>query len=390
MRVRCALAPLLAGFLYAAASADTSAAYDMLAGRKARAEVPGNSSIQGTAHSQPNDLAASRTALANCEARRPDSTAPCEVTRLNNDVVATGNEIRARVAAGPHPLYLWRYRSATATVFLVGSIHVLKPSLYPLPPQFDAAFDHADYLVVEVNTDDQSDADLQALSMRYALLPDQQTLADVLPAPLYQRLDEHLAAYGMSAAAAARTKPVVAMNALVLARLTALGYLTDYGLEEHFRERLGTRQILELESMQSQLSLLFEQPLPTQIQLLTDALDQEYLIEPLLTELLIAWLSGDDARFLELFEQQTGDSELAVAFNRQLLDERNIGMADKVHGYLRSNGTYFVLAGAAHFIGPQGIVALLAQQGIAGRRIMSDEAVDAVSAGIDNTSAPNH
>jgi hypothetical protein len=128
----------------------------------------------------------------------------------------------------------------------------------------------------------------------------------------------------------------------------------------------------------------------TQIQLLADTLDQEYLIEPLLADLLTAWLSGNDAGFLELFEQQAGDSELAAAFNRQLLDERNVGMANKVRGYLDAQGTYFVLAGAAHFIGPAGIVALLSQQGIPGRRIMSNESVTLADEDNTNRSALNH
>ncbi|MCZ6709887.1 MAG: TraB/GumN family protein, partial [Gammaproteobacteria bacterium] len=131
--------------------------------------------------------------------------------------------------------------------------------------------------------------------------------------------------------------------------------------------------ILELESIESQLGLLFNQPMDTQIQLLTDTLDQEYLIEPLLAQMLVAWLSGNDDQFVELFALQGGDSPLAKAFNRQLLEERNVSMANKVRSYLSGQGTYFVLAGAAHFIGAEGIVALLADQEILGHRVMSNE-----------------
>jgi hypothetical protein len=359
--------------LCAISNAATPAAYESLPGRKAQAEVPGAASY-GIAHSQATDLAASRSALAECESRNSDSN-PCEVTRLNDEVITSGRTIRARVDSASHPLYLWRYQTQTATVFLAGSIHVLKPSLYPLPPQFESAFQQADYLVVEVDTQRVSPAELQAQSMRFALLPPNQSLASVLPAPLYERLGERLNAYGMNVQAMARAKPAVVMNELVLARLTALGYLASYGLEQHFRARTGERSILELETLESQLRLLFEQPLSMQIQLLADTLDQEFLIEPLLADLLTAWLSGNDSQFLELFEQQAGDSKLAAAFNRQLLDDRNVGMADKIRTYLEAEGTYFVLAGAAHFIGPKGIVALLAQQGISGRRILSDEQV---------------
>jgi len=242
-----------------------------------------------------------------------------------------------------------------------------------LPPQLEEAFEVADHLVLEVDTDSVPPAELQAMSMRVALLPGEQTLASILPAPLYARLHGHLLTYGMDVANVARVKPAVVMNELVLARLTALGYLAEYGLEEYFRPRAGTRPVLELESIEAQLALLFNQPLTTQIQLLADTLDQEFQIEPLLAGLLVAWLSGNDQAFLALFQQQAGESDLARAFNRQLLDDRNVGMAAKVRHYLNGQGTYFVLAGAAHFIGPAGIVALLSEQGIRGHRVMSNE-----------------
>ncbi|MFP6814770.1 MAG: TraB/GumN family protein [Pseudomonadales bacterium] len=356
------------------AAADIAPAYEMLPARKALAQLPGNGAdVFGVAHSQPTDLAASELAIANCEANRSSTTTRCEITHLNDEAVTTGQRIRAQVASKPHPLYLWRYRSESSTVYLAGSIHVLKPSLYPLPPQLDEAFGQSDYLVLEVDTGRASPADRQAQALRFALLPGQQTLPNVLPALLYERLNEHLLVYGMNAQAMDRAKPAVIMNELVLARLTALGYRADYGLEQHFRSRLGVRRILELESIESQLDLLFNQPMETQIQLLTDTLDQEYLIEPLLAEMLVAWLSGNDDQFVQLFAQQGGDSPLAKAFNRQLLEERNVGMAKKVRSYLGGQGTYFVLAGAAHLIGAEGIVALLADQHIIGHRVMSDE-----------------
>ena len=73
--------------------------------------------------------------------------------------------------------------------------------------------------------------------------------------------------------------------------------------------------------------------------------------------------------FERLFREQAGESELAEAFNRQLLDDRNGAMAEKIAGYLEGEGTYFVLIGAAHFIGEQGIVARLERRGIEGQRV---------------------
>ena len=167
------------------------------------------------------------------------------------------------------------------------------------------------------------------------------------------------------------------MNQIVLLRLTSLGYQGEHGVEQHYLRQLGNRRLLELETLDAQLALLFDQPMALQEQLLKDTLDQEAEIEPLVAGMIGAWFSGDDTLFMEMFEAQSGDSELARQFTEQLLDERNAGMAEHIASYLTSGHgaeggrTYFVLVGAAHLIGDQGIVAQLARRGLTAERLTS-------------------
>ena len=166
------------------------------------------------------------------------------------------------------------------------------------------------------------------------------------------------------------------MNQIVLLRLTSLGYQGEHGVEQHYLRQLGQRRLLELETLDEQLSLLFNQPMDLQRQLLIDTLAQEADIEPLVAGMIGAWFSGDDALFMEMFEAQSGDSELTRKFTEQLLDHRNHGMADKVQGYLASSDseerrTYFVWWGLLISIGDQGIIALLAERGITAERLTS-------------------
>lgn len=377
------LGALLAGLLAAAALADGRAAgadaaalgYDALAPAKAMAMRPGSpEAAAAVSHTQPHDLAAARLALQQCEAGSP-AAAPCEVVRLNDERITTGRAILDRVPEAPHPLYLWEYRQGPSTVYLAGSIHILKPTLYPLPPQLYAAFDRSDYLALEVDMSRYPGDELQRLTFEHGLLPAGKTLPDVLPAPLAQRLQRRLEAYGIPLLALPNAKPAMLMNQLVVARLMALGYRPEHGLEQHFLSRRTHQQVLELESLEAQLELLFDQPMGMQIQLLADSLDMELEVEPLLADLLAAWFSGDDAAFLRLFSAQTGDSELAQAFSRMLLDERNPGMAEGIRGYLQRPGTYFVLVGAAHLVGENGVVSLLENAGLRGRRIRSSDAL---------------
>ncbi len=347
--------------------------YAALPGKKAMAVAPGDATVTGIAHSQAQDLAASQMALAQCEQANTRTTGrACELVRLNDEQIRTGRDILDAVPTTPHPLYLWRYQSDSATVYLAGSIHMLKSSLYPLAEQLQAAFDSSTHLVLEVDSTALTTQDMQMKVMKAGLLPSGQTLRGVLAQPLHERLEARLQSYGIDIAAVQRMNPAMVMNQLVLLRLMALGYDAALGMEQHFTALLGDRQILELESVDQQLEMLFGQPIETQIQLLRDALDQELDVEPIMADMITAWLSGADQRFLDLFSEQAGDSELAKAFNKQLLDDRNQGMAQKVQSYLEATGTYFVLIGAAHFIGDNGIVAILGRQQIEGTRVMSD------------------
>ncbi|MEE8244012.1 MAG: TraB/GumN family protein [Pseudomonadales bacterium] len=347
--------------------------YAALPGKKAMAVAPDDATVTGIAHSQAQDLAASQMALAQCEQANTRTTGrACELVRLNDEQIRTGRDILDAVPTTPHPLYLWRYQSDSATVYLAGSIHMLKSSLYPLAEQLQAAFDSSTHLVLEVDSTALTTQDMQMKVMKAGLLPSGQTLRGVLAQPLHERLEARLQSYGIDIAAVQRMNPAMVMNQLVLLRLMALGYDAALGMEQHFTALLGDRQILELESVDQQLEMLFGQPIETQIQLLRDALDQELDVEPIMADMITAWLSGADQRFLDLFSEQAGDSELAKAFNKQLLDDRNQGMAQKVQSYLEATGTYFVLIGAAHFIGDNGIVAILGRQQIEGTRVMSD------------------
>lgn len=361
-------AALAVGTAPAAAPPD----YDGLPGKKALAVAQSSPPVYGVAHSQPRDFIAAQLALMNCSQERGEASAPCELIRLNDRQITTARQLRDAIPEGPRPLFLWRYTGPGATVYLAGSIHLLKQTLHPLPEPLEAAFRQADTLVVEVDLFAMAQDELMAKMLSVSQLPEGQSLATVLPPALYERLSRRLAGDGDDIDHQQRLQPALIVQNLTLLGAMALGYEGQYGLEHHFLAKKGKRPVLELESIDAQLELLFGQPMNMQIQLLEDTLDQAAELEPLLADLVRAWLGGADDKFLRLFEEQAGQSELSRAFSRQLLDDRNIGMAGKISGYLNGKGTYFVLVGAAHVVGEKGIVNLLKEQGIDGTRIMSD------------------
>ena len=127
-------------------------------------------------HSQSSLIASAMQALTACEAKRRslELVAACEIRAINDTKITTGQAIRAGIPAHPHPIFLWKLQTSESTVFLAGSVHALKQTIFPLPRQYQEAFDQSDHVVVEVDTMNIPAKELQAKVTRYSLLPDSQ------------------------------------------------------------------------------------------------------------------------------------------------------------------------------------------------------------------------
>ena len=74
-----------------------------------------------------------------------------------------------RDASAEKKNFLWKVRSDTGTVYILGSIHFMKKEIYPLDKKIEDAFDKSDVLSVEANVNDISQIDLQKLMETSAL-----------------------------------------------------------------------------------------------------------------------------------------------------------------------------------------------------------------------------
>jgi hypothetical protein len=377
-RLRCLLVVALAAWVPARADVATDALtqYDALAGKKAYATDPTGAATAATG-GHASDTAAAVAAFQACESRRRAlaATAPCEVARVNDTPITTGAAIRARLPEPPYPLFLWRFERDASTVWLAGSMHIMKPTLHPLAAQYEQAFERAERLVVEVNTLAVAPAKVQEIVRNHGVLEEGRTLASVLPAPVMARLEAHLNAQAVPLTAVASLKPAMLATQLTVDRLAALGYFPSFGMDVSFIARAGTRPVLELETIEDQLALLLSPALDVQIDMLAQTLEQISTIEPLLSDLVVAWLSGDDAALRRLFDEQSPKTEAYAAFNRRLLDDRNARMAERIERYLDEGGKYFVLVGAAHLAGPGSVIEVLERRGTRGTRIDSDDEI---------------
>lgn len=273
----------------------------------------------------------------------------------------TGHTPTQTAAAPPakaSTLFLWTTKSKTATVHLLGSVHVGNEELYPLDPRIEAAFRASDVLVLEVDMDDEAMANAAVQMTEAALLPKGENLDDLINDETRRLLKEKLARLEMLPAQVQMFKPWFVAMTITMREIEAAGFDAELGLEQHFlRSARGTKQVLSLESIEEQLAA---------IQAYTDDVADEALRQALETDsaaylasMLDAWRQGDTERLDRMLDEarKYPDSYQVMFTNR------NLGMANKVEAYLRSQKTYFVVAGAGHMVGKDSVVDLLRRRG---------------------------
>lgn len=269
------------------------------------------------------------------------------------------------VSAG-EPLYLWRIAGERATVHLTGSIHVGRPDFFPLAPALEEAFAAADALAVEVDVEDPANQQAAAMiMMQKALLPGDETLRTRLGEDVWARLEAYAADRGAPLAMYGKFKPGIVAMVLMMEEYQRQGFDPNLGIDKHFLDaaREAGKPIRQLESIEAQFELFLQVDDRLDDVLMAEMLDQMDDIGPMTERMVALWKSGDADGMERFMAEQTGDEPEMVAFYRELLDDRNVAMADSVDAWLAGDQDVFVVVGAGHFGGDQGLVRLLADKG---------------------------
>jgi hypothetical protein len=259
--------------------------------------------------------------------------------------------------------FLWKVQSSRSTVYLLGSIHFLREDVYPLNQTIESAYESSDKLVVEANINDLGNLDLRTLSDRAFYKNDDHVEKHVSP-ETYRLIKKESKTLGMPIELLRMQKPWFLALSFQAMELVRLGYSPEHGVDYHFLTRAqGKKRILELESLEEQLSLLSGFSDREQEQFLLYTLETLSSMDRQVGNMVRAWTSGD-AQAMEstLADVLPPDPSLALVVQK-LFDERNVKMMSKIEGYLTSNGSYFVIVGAGHLVGKKGIVEMLKSKG---------------------------
>ncbi|OGN98350.1 MAG: hypothetical protein A2Y89_06445 [Chloroflexi bacterium RBG_13_51_18] len=226
------------------------------------------------------------------------------------------------------------------------------------------AFNSSTYLVVEVNTDNLTPDEANQLLMDYGMYAQGEGFKENVSEELYSKLNEQFQAYGIGLELLNDFKPFVIYNMFSQFILESLGYQAKYGVDVYFLERakISNKTILELETMEFQFSLLSSIPDESIIMGMQYDVDNPET-EKYLQDLFDAWITGDpDKMEVIVFEALVEEPGLAPYYEI-MYDQRNLSMAQKIEEFLADEAVYFIIVGAGHLVGENGLINLLKNRG---------------------------
>jgi len=257
---------------------------------------------------------------------------------------------------------VWSMKGARNTVYLAGSVHALPKGHSDFPEQLERAYADADVIVLEVDLDDMNPLDAVKFITANGTLPADQSLKDVVGAEPYQRIAALAASLEVPEMVIAKLEPWAAALVLTQFALNRTGFDANLGIDMQITERARTdgKPVEGLETVVDQLSVFDDRSFEEQTRFLLDSADDAPQLNDDLQKLIAAWRAGDlRALEKEFLKEREKSPELYDA----LLGRRNRQWLPKIEALLEEDRDYLVVVGALHFVGRDGLLALLRSDG---------------------------
>ncbi|WP_422644619.1 TraB/GumN family protein [Zavarzinia sp.] len=281
------------------------------------------------------------------------------------------------LALGAAPLRaepaLWVLHDADSTVYLFGTVHVLRPDTDWLTPRVYDAFEGADRLWLETDTAPGFGIALPLL--RYGI--DWKTaLASRLGPEDTARLSAIVTAAGMAPSTFRHMRPWLVALTLASLPMTGQGFDAAAGADAMFEQLAGglKKPIRRLETITQQLRIFADLPPDEEMAMLREAIDVLWAAREGkhdkgadIGDLVDAWMAGDVDR-LGAIVRDDGMAASAPLYEA-LFVRRNREWVKEIKAIMDGAGTDFIAVGAGHLAGDDSVIAGLAALGIVAERL---------------------
>lgn len=260
---------------------------------------------------------------------------------------------------------LWVLRDEDTTIYLFGTVHILKPGMSWFDEAVKDSFDASNELVVEMIKPDA--AAMMKIVNEMAIDKTGVSLRDKLTAEDRADYEATMTKLNLPVAAFDPLDPWFASVNLSLIPLMRNGYAADQGVEDELLAQARARAITitGLETPEQQLGFFDNLPEEVQIGFLNFTVDNIDETTEGMEQMVAEWANANIDALGELMNAGLEDKILYET----LLVNRNINWAEWVEGRMEQPGTIFMAVGAGHLAGESSLQAILAQKGLVAERI---------------------
>lgn len=288
-------------------------------------------------------------------------------------------------AASTHKPLLWKVSDADNSLYLLGSIHVLKPGDYPLSTDIDAALDDAEHVMFEVDLQTMTVPDNLAKMQQTMMASDGKTLSARLSPEARTQLETMLKAGGASLDQVDPLDPWAMNLSMAIGVMQAMGFQSDVGVDKHIdrRARAAGKSLGALETLGDQFAALDAGPMEEQVKGLEEFLADPKKTVAQLDQLHSAWLTGDmqtlDQTLRAEFEAESPETYRIINVAR---NDRWIPLLEARLQQHKSDDTLAVV-GAMHLLGADGVIEKLRARGYIVERVCSACSADTTASNSD-------
>jgi uncharacterized protein len=263
---------------------------------------------------------------------------------------------------------LWVVKDKDTTIYLMGTVHVLKPGTVWLDGGVKKAYDASSEIVLELIQPEPAVA--QAAIGKYAIDPDGPPLTQKLSPELRAKYEKVAADLGLPAPAFEKFEPWFVSTILSLTAIGKAGYNPESGVERQITEaaKRDAKKMGALETMDEQLGFFASLPEAAQLTLLKGTIEQMPETRTFFDAMVANWAKGDPDALARMLNEAMGQSPELLDV---LLIKRNQRWAKWIDDRMKQPGTIFVAVGAGHLAGKGSVQDWLKAYKLKAKRIPS-------------------
>lgn len=256
---------------------------------------------------------------------------------------------------------IWKVSKNGKTLYLGGSIHLLRESDYPLPKEYDSAFSKSDKIVFETDIEKLEDPTFAQSIMAEGTFKEGKNITDVLTKKTYEKLKKECAKVSLPLDLMTKFKPSIILMTLTVMKYQQMGLLAE-GIDKHYhvKGKEANKSFDFLETVDEQKEVLLKMGEGNENNYVKHSLKSFDDVEKHVLNMITDWRAGKS----QILDKQLKETKTEFpTVYQSLLVQRNNNWMPKIEQYLTTKEVEFVIVGVLHLHGKEGLLALLKGKG---------------------------